>query len=243
MHNPKKAVIMGASSGIGYAMAQRMIADGWTLGIAARRQEPLLRLQSLAPDRVTVATIDITDPQAPDALLSLIADMGSISLYLHVAGWGKRNAALESRIEMGTVDVNAAGFCRMVGCAFRYFADKGGGHIAAITSVAATKGLGAAPAYSATKALQTAYIEALTQLSALRRLNIRFTDIRPGFVATPLIAGDTYPMTMPVDKVARRALRAVYRHHPVAVIDWRWHLLTALWRLLPHSLWRHMRIG
>jgi len=84
----------------------------------------------------------------------------------------------------------------MIGCAYRYFANKGGGHIACITSIAGTKGLGPAPAYSATKAMQNTYLQALEQLAACKHHNIHFTDIRPGFVATPLLKDDKYPLLM-----------------------------------------------
>ena len=83
------------------------------------------------------------------------------------------------------MDTNAVGFTRLVGCAYRYFANNGGGHIACITSIAGTKGLGPAPAYSASKAMQNTYLQALEQLAISKHHNIHFTDIRPGFVDTP----------------------------------------------------------
>ena len=126
---------------------------------------------------------------------------------------------------------------------FNYMAANQGGDIAVITSIAGTKGLGAAPAYSATKAYQATYIQALEQLSNMRRLHIRFTDIRPGFVDTDMLAGGgRYPMLMDKTAVAREIVRAVKAHRHVHVIDWRYRLLVALWRLIPGRLWRKLNI-
>ena len=100
----------------------------------------------------------------------------------------------------------------MVGAAFRYFRDKGKGHIAVISSIAGTKGLGIAAAYSATKRFQNTYIDALEQLASMKKIDIRFTDIRPGFVATNLLNdGKKYPMLMKTDYTARLIVKALNR--------------------------------
>lgn len=239
----KTAIIVGASSGTGKEVAKLLLADGWNLGIAARREEPLQELKSLAPECVEVMTIDVTKPDAAERLQSLIQRLGSIDLYFHASGIGKQNRTLEEDIELNTMETNAVGFTRMIGAAYRYFAAKGEGHIAAITSIAGTKGLGPAPAYSATKAMQATYIQSLEQQARQRGLKIRFTDIRPGFVDTALLNdGFPYPMLMRPEKVARDIVRSVYRHRHVRVIDWRYRILTFFWRLIPRWLWRRMKI-
>ena len=100
---------------------------------------------------------------------------------------GYQNRNLEPEIELNTARTNVEGFIRMVTAAFDYFKKTKKGHIAVISSIAGTKGLGVAPAYSATKRFQNTYIDALAQLARMQHLNIRFTDIRPGFVATDLL--------------------------------------------------------
>lgn len=232
---------MGASSGIGHAVAERMLRDGWRLGLTARRMDPLRELAERYPGQVTCARIDVNDPEAPDALRQLARRMGGMDLYIHVSGIGKQNPELESAIELDTMETNAKGFTRMVGEAFRYFREQGGGHIACVTSIAGTKGLGPAPAYSATKALQNVYLQALEQLANSKNLHIRFTDLRPGFVDTPLLSGThEYPMLLKVGPVADDIVDSILRKRHVRVIDWRWRWLTALWRLLPRCLWRKM---
>ena len=243
MMEVKKAIIVGASSGIGRETAKLLLSDGWHLGIAARREEQLMELKAIAPERTEVMTIDVTKPDAGEQLLSLIDRLGGMDLYFHASGIGKQNRTLESGIELRTMETNAVGFTRMIGTAYRYFAEKGEGHIAAITSIAGTKGLGPAPAYSATKALQATYLQALEQLARQRGLNISFTDIRPGFVDTALLNGDfPYPMLMQPETVARDIVRSIYRKRHVRIIDGRYRVLTFFWRLIPRWLWRRMKL-
>lgn len=239
----KNAVIVGASSGIGKEVAKLLLKDGWRLGVAARREEPLLELKQTAPEQVEVMTLDVTLPNAGERLLQLIDNLGGMQLYFHASGVGWQNRNLEEKIELETMQTNAVGFARMVGTAYRYFAEKGEGHIVAITSIARTKGLGPAPAYSATKALQSTYLEALEQQAHQRGLKIRFTDVRPGFVKTPLL-GDAadYPMLMSVEKVARSIVRAIYKHKHVRVIDYRYRILVFFWKLIPRFIWCKVKI-
>ena len=109
--------------------------------------------------------------------------------------------------------------------------------IACITSIARTRGLGAAPAYSATKRMQAHYLECLSQQTRMRHLNIGITDIRPGFVATDLIAGSHFPLQLKAEDVARAIVRAIERGSEVVTIDWRYRLLVAAWQLIPRWLW------
>lgn len=239
----KNAIIVGASSGIGMEVAKVLLSDGWHLGIAARREDKLLELKAMAPERIKVMTIDVTQSDAGERLLSLIDELGGMDLYFHASGIGRQNRNLEADIELRTMDTNAVGFTRMIGTAYRYFAQRGEGHIAAITSIAGTKGLGPAPAYSATKALQATYLQALEQQSRQSGLRIRFTDIRPGFVDTALLNGDfKYPMLLQPAAVARDIVGSIYKRRHVRIIDLRYRILTFFWRLIPNWLWRRFRL-
>lgn len=240
----KRAIIVGASSGIGYEMARVLLRKGWRLGLAARRQDSLEALSGDFPGQVVCAALDVTHNGTEHTLRQLIGQLGGMELYLHVAGVGWQNPELEAEREMLTVSTNVAGFARLVGEAYRYFAEQGHGHIAVVTSIAGTKGLGVAPAYSATKAFGNTYVRALEQQARLRRLPIRFTDIRPGFVRTALLGdGKRYPMLMSAPKVARLAVRAIERRRHVCIIDWRYRLLTSLWRMVPAWIWRRMPVS
>ena len=238
----KRAIIIGASSGMGREVARILLAEGWRVGVAARRTAPLRELEIANPKQVVSADIDVNDEEAPAKLLSLIGRVGGIDLYFHAAGVGWQNPQLDLTVELDTVRTNGMGFTRLVDTAFGYMATHGGGHIAVISSIAGTKGLGPAPAYSATKAFQNTYIQALEQLANARRLPIRFTDIRPGFVDTPLLAGGHYPMLMSSTAVVRQIVRAVNRRRHVRVIDWRYRVLVFFWRLIPNVVWRRLAL-
>ena len=239
----KKAVIIGASSGMGMEVARLLLADGYALGVAARREERLLALKNEAPDRVEVQAIDVTHDDATTLLRELIDRLGGMDMFFYASGIGKQNRMLDEEIELNTVNTNGMGFTRMIGEAYRYFAEQGKGHIAAITSIAGTKGLGPAPSYSATKVMQNVYLQALEQQANARGLDIRFTDIRPGFVDTDLLKGDFhYPMMLKPEKVARQIVMALQKQRHILVIDWKYRILTALWRRIPRFLWRHIKL-
>ena len=239
----KRAVIIGASSGMGYEVSRLLLAQGYTLGVTARREDRLMALKHEAPDRVEVATIDVTADDAPVRLRELINRLGGMDLYFHVSGIGKQNRTLTEDIELNTVNTNGMGFTRMIGEAYRYFAEQGKGHIAALTSIAGTKGLGPAPSYSATKAMQNVYLQALEQQARSRGLDIRFTDIRPGFVDTDLLKGDFhYPMMLKPQAVARDIVKAIQNKRHVKVVDWKYAILTAMWRRVPRFIWRNLKL-
>ena len=239
----KRAIVIGASSGIGKEVARLLLADGWHLGVAARRTELLEELRSEYPELVMVAKIDVTSEDAPRKLLDLIDVMGGVGLFFYSSGIGKQNMLLDNEIEMRTVETNVKGFTQMIDTIYNYMSEHQGGHIAAISSIASTKGLGAAPSYSATKSFQAHYIEALQQQANMRNLNIRFTDIQPGFVDTALLGdGHKYPLLLRTEDVARQIVSAVYKERGRCIIDWRYRLLTFFWRLIPRWLWVRLKI-
>ena len=239
----KRIVIMGATSGIGLETAKLFIADGWTVGVAGRRTAELAKLATLAPGRVFTAGIDINSDDAPALLDRLADECGGMDVYLHCSGIGYNNPTLSAGEELFTVETNVKGFTRMVDAAFNRFVAKGGGQLAAITSVAVTRGLGAAPAYSAGKRYQANYLSALRQQAAMRHAAITVTDLRPGFVKTALLAGKGYPMQLDVKDVARAIFSAIVRRRRVAVIDWRYALMVAVWRLIPRCIWERWPVN
>ncbi len=251
----RKAIVMGATSGIGKEVARLLAERGWKVGIAGRRTERLEEVMEGCGNIVCSQQIDVTSPDAPELLRKLIAELGGMDLYFHSSGIGWQNNLLDMEKELRTVETNGVGFVRMVDTAFRWFAEtessdtigqegkrKPIAHIACITSIAGTKGLGAAPAYSATKRFQSHYLECLCQQARKRRLSISITDIRPGFVKTDLIAGSNYPLQLDAKDVARSIVRALEKGKSVKVIDWRYALLVSVWRLIPRWLWTRMKI-
>lgn len=238
----QKAIIIGATSGIGQEVAKILIRQGWHIGIAGRREEALRALQATAPNQIVTERLDVTEEDAPLHLQQLIERLGGMYLFFLSSGVGYQNREVVPDIELNTARTNVEGFTRMVTTAFNYFKQKGTGHIAVISSIAGTKGLGVSPAYSATKRFQNTYIEALAQLARMQHLDIHFTDIRPGFVNTDLLKGGKYPMLMQADRVAQAIVRAIRKKKRIAVIDGRYRVLVFFWRMIPRWLWERLPI-
>lgn len=238
----KKIVIMGASSGIGLAVAEAFASRGIKVGLGARRTEALKALKEKYPEMVEYSKIDITHEKAAEMLVKLADKLGGMDIYFHVAGIGYENPTLDPQREVQIVETNAAGFARMISAAYDYFRDnKIKGRIAAVTSVAGTNGIGSLSAYSASKKFAQTYLVALEQRAHTEGVDIRFTDIRPGWIRTPLLYDDVkYPMEMSLDYATIKIIKAIVRAPRVAVVDWRWDILVGLWRMVPNALWVRM---
>lgn len=238
----KRIVIIGATSGIGYEVAKIYCRLGWRVGVAGRRIERLEAFKEQAPEQIEIQQIDVTETEAVEKLYSLIDKLGGMDIFLLSTGIGSQNRTLNSEIELSTVNTNALGFTRMVTAAYNYFKEEGGGHLSVISSIAGTKGLGAAPAYSATKRFQNTYIDALAQLARMEKQPIRFTDIRPGFVKTDLLKNDKYPLLMDPEQVAQKIVKALSRKKRRVIIDWRYAILVFFWKLIPSYIWERLSI-
>lgn len=238
----KRVIIMGASSGIGLHVAEALASRGVRIGIAARHTAPMEELKKKYPEFVEYASIDVTHKDAPAKLVKLIEATGGMDIYFHVAGIGYENLGLDPEREVEIIKTNAGGFARMVCAAYRYFRDYGiKGQIAAITSVAGTNGIGRLSAYSSSKKCAQTYLVAIEQLAHAEGADISFTDIRPGWIKTPLLVpGCKYPMEMDLEYAVPLIIKAIVRKKRVAYIDWRWGLYAKLWEKVPNSIWVKM---
>ena len=117
----KRAIIMGATSGIGYEVAKLLIAEGWYLCIAGRRLEKLQAFQRQAPEKIQIRTIDIRKEGAEKEFDALIDEVGGMDLYVHCSGIGFQNFELTPDIELNTLETNGTGFTRML---FGFFCNK-----------------------------------------------------------------------------------------------------------------------
>lgn len=233
---------MGASSGIGLHVAEAFASRGIRVGVAARHTQSLEALKKRYPEYVEYASIDITHRDAPARTQRLIDALGGMDIYFHVAGIGYENLQLDPEREVEIIKTNAAGFARMLSFAYRYFRDNHlRGRIAAVTSVAGTNGIGRLSAYSSSKKCAQTYMTALEQLANAEDADVTFTDIRPGWIKTPLLKeGCKYPMEMTLEYAVPLIIKAIVRHPRVAIIDARWNVLTRLWQLIPNWLWTRM---
>jgi short-subunit dehydrogenase len=232
------AIIVGASSGIGAALARELDARGYTLGLVARREDLLEELRRTLRGRSFVKRIDVADPERAIPLLrELIAEMGDVELYVINAGVGFPNADLEWSLEATTIQVNVVGFAAMANVAMAALKARGAGHIVGISSIAALRGGRHAPAYNASKAFVSNYLEGLRHYCRYLGLPIAVTDIQPGFVDTAMAKSPNLFWMAPVQKAARQIDRAIIRRRPHAYITRRWRLLAWLMKGLPRALY------
>lgn len=242
----KRIVIIGASSGMGRQIAADFAAAGWKVGVAARRLEPLQQLKSRFPDNIETACIDVTASDAVGRFSRLVEQLDGMDLLLYASGIGFTDPELDDTRIADTLQVNVVGFARIISAAYRHFRDSDnpcGGQIAAITSVAGTKGIGVSAAYSASKRFQQMFLNALRQLANQQKVNVAITDVRPGFVRTALLDENReYPMIMSVEYASRLIEQAIVRRKKVAYIDSRWGIVSGLWTMLPECVWRHIRL-
>lgn len=236
LHSPAASGRASLAAGTAAAAETAAVANG-TAAVASGRAAVA---EEIAPQRVFIRQIDVTASDAPERLLRLVEEMGGMDMYIHSSGIGYKNMALDGRIERETVITNALGFTQMVDAAFDWFKERGGGHIAFISSVAGTKGLGAAPSYSATKRYQWIYAQALAQLSSMERYNISFTDIRPGFVATGFLGSSKYPLLLEKHYVAQKIVKAILARKRSVIIDYKYKILCLFWRMIPNWLWERL---
>ncbi len=238
----RRAVVVGASSGIGLELARGLAAEGYELGLVARRLDLLEKVASELPTRTWVRTIDVSLSQEAIAGLSaLLRDMDSVDLVVLCAGIGFLNRKLKWEYEEATIATNVEGFAACAGVAWAHFVTRGKGHLVGISSVAALRGGNQAPAYAASKAFVANYLEGLAAISHQRKLNITVTDIRPGFVDTPMTRGQKGMFWVARPEVAaRQILRAIRCRKRVAYVTRRWSIIAAIMRILPHWLYRKL---
>lgn len=236
----RTAVIIGASSGIGEALAHQLNRDGWRLGLLARRLDRLQALrQTLAPGTV-VRCIDVTSDDAAAILDDVLNELERVDLVIISAGTGHNNRDLNVALDVDTVTVNVLAFMKTAQVAVRHFLRRGRGHLVGISSVAALRGNGAGAAYAASKAFQSVYLDALRDLARQSGLPVVVTEVQPGAVDTAMLKPDR-PLPAVVRrlfvaspaKAARQILRAIQKRKKHAYITRRYALIAFMLRLLP----------
>ena len=236
----RAAIVIGATSGIGRAVAVRLAAAGYRVGIAGRREELLRELAQTMPDRYETEVLDVEDAGVCERLEKLAERLGSPELILFCAGTGELNDALDYRLEEATNRVNVSGFTRVMDWAYRYFEQRGGGCLAAITSVMGLRGSRTAPSYAASKAYQINYLEGLRQKAFYQKLPIRIVDLRPGSVRTAMMKGEGHFWIASAEEAARCICKAIEARRAVQYVTPRWRIIGLLLRWIPERLYRRM---
>ena len=233
----KTAIIIGASSGIGRALAVALSRDGYRVGVLARRTDLLVQLQSELTGPCVIKTADVSQPeQAMPILRELIDELSDVELFIVSAGTGSDNAALGWEPERDTIAVNVLGFAAMVNVAVAHFETRGSGHLVGISSLAALRGIGGAPAYAASKAFVSNYLQGLRYRFKKMNLPILVTDVQPGFVDTRMAGGNRFWISSP-EKAAAQIAAALRNRKEHVYVTRRWRLIAWLLRALPDAVY------
>ena len=236
----KNAIVIGASSGIGRQLAVELSTLGYRVGLTGRRTALLEELAASLPGPSRVATLDLSLPEAARRQLALLFEqLEDVDLVVINAGTGSMAPDFPLEDELATIAVNVSGFTLAANLSYHYFLKRGRGHIVGISSIMALRG-GPAPAYNASKAYVSSYLEGLACKLMRSEADICLTDVRPGFVDTAMARGDGLFWVASVDKAARQILRAIRQRRRVVYVTRRWRLVAWLLTWLPAPLYRRL---
>lgn len=237
----KKIIIIGASSGIGKALALLYLQAGCQAGISGRRAALLNEIKSSFPAQTETAVFDVMGSDNIFHLQKMIEILGGVDLFVYNAGYGDISDDLNWEIDKTTVLTNVNGFTEMINYMYNYFEKQGYGQIAATSSIASLGGNHLAPAYSASKAFMSNYMEGLFMKAKKAKLSIAITDIQPGFVKTPMAKGAGRFWEASPEKAALQIYRAIEKRKFRVYITRRWWLVAQLMKVLPG--WLYRKIG
>jgi len=233
----KKAIIIGATSGIGKDLANVFLLEGYTVGLAGRRIHLLNELKEKYLNRIFLKHIDVTQTaEAMDRLNGLIAEMEGVDIIVVSSGVGFINKDLQWSPERETIDVNVSGFSAMSNVAMHHFLSKGSGHLVGISSLAALRGDCHAPAYNASKAFVSNYLEGLRKKVARSGLSISVTNIQPGYVDTAMAKGDGLFWVASSREAAEQIYHAIRRKKKHVYVTKRWRLIGWLLKIMPEFI-------
>ncbi len=237
----KKAIVIGASSGIGKELAKVLSQNGYAVGLTGRRIELLTALQNELPTQSFVKAMDVSQTdKAIEQLTELISEMNGVELVVISAGVGFINNEFEWEKEKATIETNVTGFAAMTNVAVQHFLEQRAGHLVGISSIAALRGSGGAPAYNASKAFVSNYLEGLQQKFVQLKLPIVVTDVKPGFVDTAMAQGEGLFWVAPPEKAARQIYKIIKAHRNHAYVTKRWRLIGLLLKLMPNYIYNRI---
>jgi short-subunit dehydrogenase len=236
-----KAIIIGATSGLGKGIAIKLADENYIVGITGRRTELLEDLKSQKPNSFSIKTLDITDNNAIiENLEALTKELGGLDLLIISSGTGDLNDNLDYIIEKQTIETNVSGFTCVANWAFNYFENQKAGHLVAISSVGGLRGSRIAPAYNATKAFQINYLEGLRQKATKLNTQIFVTDIRPGFVDTAMAKGEGQFWVSTVEKATKQIFEAIKKRKKIAYVTKRWKIIGTILKIVPRQIYDRM---
>lgn len=234
--HPRKIIIVGATSGIGRRLAELYAANGNKVGITGRRNELLNEIKNQYPSLIETECFDVTGNENISRINSLVNKLGGLDILIYCSGIGEPSKELNWPLDKMTVDTNVNGFVEISNWGFNYFIKQGHGNLVTISSVAANRGNSWAPAYSASKAFQSNYFEALAIKAHRMKKDISVICIEPGFVNTKMAKGNKIFMQLPLEKACRRIKTAIEKKRRKSYLSLRWWLIAKLIRYLPYGI-------
>ncbi len=236
-----KAIIIGASSGIGKELSKVLSQNNYIVGLVGRRTQLLDELKEELIGEAFIKYIDVvkTD-EAMNQLNELILEMGDVDLIVISSGIGFLNHDLNWVQEKETIDVNVSGFAGIANVAMTHFLSKGSGHLVGISSIAAIRGDDSAPAYNASKAFVSNYLSGLRKKVSKARLPIVITDVQPGFVDTAMAKGDGLFWVAPPQKAAQQNFAAIEKKKKHVYVTKRWKLIGWMMKIVPDFIYNRI---
>lgn len=236
-----RIIIIGATSGIGLAIARQYLKAGHLVGLTGRRENILLAVQTEYLGTAYVQNMDVTKASlAASQLENLIEKMKGVDIVIANAGAGFVNPKLEWEKQAQTIDVNVTGFTAICTSAMKYFLRRGRGQLVGISSIAGIRGSDAAPSYAASKAYVSNYLAGLRKKAIKAKLPIYITDVLPGFVDTPMGQSNERFWVASADKAATQIIKAISKKRKRVYVTKRWRIIAWLMKILPD--WVYNRI-
>ena len=233
----KKAIVVGATSGIGKELAKVLVENNYKVGITGRRMQLLEEIKVTNPESYIPKYFDCTTDRNSDELSQLVNDLGGLDLLVMSSGTGGENSELNYSIDEKTINLNVKAFTEVMDWSFNFFRKQGKGHIVAISSVAGLRGSKYAPSYFASKAYQINYLESLRKMA---KKPIYVTDIRPGYVDTAMALGDNLFWVSSKEKAAKQIFEDIKKKKAVGYVSRRWGLIAFALKLVPSWIYKRV---
>ena len=231
----KNVIVFGATSGIGKALTELLLKEGYNVAITGRRIAALEAIQKQYPKQVLIKQNDIQNVTEVEKVFhEIVAAFGTIDLVIQSSGVGFVNPKLHWEKQEQTINTNVLGCTKLYILAYNLFKEQQYGHLVGISSIAAIRGNRSAPDYFASKAYQKAYLESLyIKTKSMKSQQVFITDIRPGFVDTAMALGSVLFWMVPLEKATKQIYSAIKKKKRVAYISKRWQLIAVVLKWMP----------
>ena len=240
-----RAIVVGASSGLGAAIVRELVREGWRVAALARRGAELERLAAeCGPERVLARVHDVhRTAEVPERFEEAVRALDGLDLVVYASGIMPKVGPQEFDTEKDgeILAVNTLGAIAWCNAAAEHFQAKRAGVIVGIGSIAGDRGRKGNPVYGASKAALKHYLEALR--NRLSDFGVRVCTIEPGFVATPMTAGlGALPGIVSAEAAARTIVRYARRGSGVRYVPMKWLAVSLVIRNIPSFVFRRLTI-